>query len=57
MIEVTKQTCKAYSERRFFEGDCEFCLNAYECEQLRFSVRESKRIPQNDWLDGKLLIQ
>lgn len=57
MLEVTKETCIAYLERRFFEGACEFCVNAYECEQLRFSIRESKRTPQNDWLDVKGLEQ
>lgn len=51
MVEaITKQECSRYGD---FNGDCEFCLDAMECEQIAFRSRESKRKPNDDWLDGK----
>jgi hypothetical protein len=46
---ITKELCKHYGE---FTGNCEFCLDAYDCEQIAFRSRESKRTPENDWVKG-----
>jgi hypothetical protein len=46
--EITKEICKSFGN---FNGDCEFCLDAWECSKVAFSKKETQRTPDKDWLE------
>jgi len=52
MVEaIHKEECPAY--KNFGKGNCECCLDVYECEKVTFAIKESNRKPINDWIDVK----
>jgi len=50
-IAIHKEQCPEY--KNFGKGNCECCLDAYECEKTTFAIKESNRKPINDWIDVK----